>query len=62
MEKKYDQNKYNSNFINKNKDKINISHICDICYGKYKYFTKSIHNKSKRHIMMLNKLNNQNNQ
>jgi len=60
--KKYDQNKYNLNFINKNKDKINESIICDVCYGKYKYFTKAIHIKSKRHIIMLDKVNKQNNQ
>jgi len=48
---------YVNNFIKKNSDKINISNTCEICLGKYTYFNKSVHNKSKRHITFLNKLN-----
>jgi hypothetical protein len=37
---------YNQNFFNKHKD-IDIK--CDICYGSYKYYSKSKHMKSNYH-------------
>jgi hypothetical protein len=48
--------KYYLTFIGKNKDKITMSHVCDVCLGKYKYLNKSHHNKSKRHLDFLNKI------
>ncbi len=55
---KYDQNKYNKNFFEKHKEKINEQHICDICLGVYKYYTKSKHIQTKRHLYFLDKKNN----
>ena len=53
---KYDQKKYNSTFMTKNKSKIMEKHICDVCCGSYTYYNKSKHLKSNRHIKMLNKI------
>lgn len=38
------------------------SYTCEICYGKYKYFNKYHHNKTKRHLQFveLNKQKNNN--
>jgi hypothetical protein len=55
--KKYDQSKYNKNFMEKNRDKINEKKICDICCGSYSYYNKSKHMKSLKHLNLLNKLN-----
>lgn len=49
---KYDQNLYNKNFMEKNKEKITSKQICPICKGKYTYYNKSTHFKSKKHIMI----------
>ena len=54
--KKYDQKKYNSTFMTKNKSKIMEKHVCDVCCGSYTYYNKSKHLKSNRHIKMLNKI------
>ena len=46
------KNKYYQSF----KEKHNMeSNICNICGGKYNYYSKSAHLKSKKHIMMSNK-------
>ena len=55
--KKYDQSKYNKNFMEKNKDIINQKKICDICCGSYSYYNKSKHMKSLKHLNLLNKQN-----
>jgi hypothetical protein len=55
--KKYDQSKYNKNFMEKNKDKINQKIICDTCCGSYSYYNKSKHMKSLKHLNLLNKQN-----
>jgi len=48
--KKYDTKKYYENFRNKNKEMVCCSIVCDICGGKYSYFNKSHHLKSKKHL------------
>lgn len=53
--RKYDQNKYNRKFIEKNTEKIHTKHICEVCCGSYTYFNKSKHLKSKRHLDLLHK-------
>jgi len=55
--KKYDQKKYNNNFMEKNKDKIKLKIVCDVCCGSYTYYNKSKHMKSKKHLNLLNKQN-----
>ena len=45
---------YVRTFINKHQDKIKEKHICEICYSTYTYFNKSKHNKTKRHLTLLN--------
>jgi hypothetical protein len=47
-------------FINRNSEKIKEKVCCSICAGSYTYFNKSMHNKTKRHLKMLemNKTNN----
>lgn len=44
---------YHKKFIEKNADKIKEKHICQICNGKYTYFNKYKHNKSKQHQNIL---------
>jgi hypothetical protein len=56
--KKYDQNKYNRVFIEKNLEKIHEKRVCDVCCGTYTYFNKSKHLKSKKHLDLLHKLAN----
>lgn len=48
--------KYVNKFIDNNKDKIKQKICCSVCFGSYTYFNKSMHNKTKRHIMFLNKI------
>lgn len=48
--KTYDRKGYHNTFMKKNEEKIKQRIICESCYGKYTYFNKSKHNKSKRHI------------
>lgn len=57
IKKKYNQSQYNKNFMEKNKDKIKEKIICDVCCGSYSYYNKSKHMKSKKHINLLNKQN-----
>lgn len=57
IEKKYNQKEYNKRFNQKNKEKVKMKHICDICLGSYTYFNKSKHFKSLRHLAFVNKLN-----
>jgi hypothetical protein len=51
--KKYDNKKHFKKFIEINKDKLNDPTICNICLGNYKYFSKSKHIKTKKHIAFL---------
>lgn len=45
---------YNPNlaFRLRNKEKFKEKIICPICGGKYVYFNKSHHNKSKKHLLV----------
>jgi len=54
--KKIKKKEYNNRFFKKNKERLIITHICDICLGKYKYVNKSHHNKTAIHIRHLEKL------
>lgn len=45
-QKKYNQNKYNQDFMAKQKDK---KYICDICDKEYSYYSKSKHFKTQYH-------------
>lgn len=56
--KVYPYNDYNKKFMEKNKEKIMEKQKCEICCGSYTYFNKSKHLKSKKHLDLLNKLNN----
>ena len=47
---------YNNRFFEKNKERLNVTRICDICLGKYKYVNKSHHNKTAIHMRHLEKL------
>jgi len=51
--KKYDTKKYYQNFKEKNENKICEKLTCEVCGGKYSYFNKAHHNKSKKHCMAL---------
>jgi hypothetical protein len=44
--KKYNQNKYNQDFMAKQKDK---KYRCDICNKEYSYYSKSKHLKTQYH-------------
>lgn len=44
---------YYENFVSKNKDKINIKCFCEVCGGRYTYYNKSSHNKTKKHQFKL---------
>jgi hypothetical protein len=55
--KKYDQKKYNSKFMDKNREKIHQKIVCDVCCGSYSYYNKSKHMKSIKHLNLLNKQN-----
>ncbi len=49
-----DQRKiYNSTFSQKNKEMIYESIVCDVCCGRFTYFNKSRHNKTKRHELFV---------
>jgi hypothetical protein len=58
--KKYDTKKYYETFREKNKNSVCCSIVCEICGGKYSYFNKSHHQKSKKHLkaLELNELKN----
>lgn len=51
----YNRNIYET-FKKKNADKIKAKCICEICGGKYTYFNKSRHAKSKKHLLSVLKL------
>lgn len=40
---------YYVTFAEKHKDKVNEKIVCDVCKGKYSYFNKSHHQKTKKH-------------
>lgn len=47
---------YKKKYYQSFKEKHNMdSTICNICDGKYNYYSKSAHLKSKKHVMMSNK-------
>jgi hypothetical protein len=43
------QREYYLNFKNNNSDKLKERMICPICNGKYHYYSKSLHIKTKKH-------------
>ncbi len=47
---KLEQSKFNKKFYKDNQEKIKEIHICNECLGKYTYFNKWHHLKSKKHI------------
>lgn len=51
--KKYDNKKYYQKFKEKHQNELKESITCDICGGSYKYFNKSIHIKTKKHLKKL---------
>jgi hypothetical protein len=55
--KKYDSKKYYENFREKHMDIINKKMICADCLGKYTYFNKSHHTKTKKHLKALEEEN-----
>lgn len=57
LKKKYNQSRYNKTFMEKNKDRIKLKVVCDICCGTYTYYNKSKHMKSIKHLNLLNKQN-----
>lgn len=44
---------YMNNFVKKNENKIKESSICEVCGGSYKYFNKSHHKRSAKHLKIL---------
>jgi hypothetical protein len=40
-------------FRQANADKIRQSNVCEVCRGRYTYFNKSVHIKSKRHQLFM---------
>lgn len=47
------QKEYMRNYMREYVELNNESLICDLCKGKYKKYNKSIHNKSKKHMICL---------
>lgn len=54
--KKYDQNRYNRDFKDKQKDK---KYTCEVCNKEYTYYSKSKHIKSQYHKLAESFKNNQ---
>ena len=56
----YDGAAYNKKYYQKNKDKILEKEQCDVCLGTYTINGNGlqIHNKTKKHILLLNRQNN----
>ncbi len=52
--RKYDQKKYNKNFMEKHKERLKQKTVCELCKGEYSYYNKSKHNKTKRHNSFVN--------
>ena len=46
VQKKYNQTKYNHDFMAKHKDK---KYVCNICNKEYSYYSKSQHIKTQYH-------------
>ena len=42
---------YHKIFVEKHADMINETRVCTVCGGKYQYFNKSRHNKTKKHLL-----------
>lgn len=51
------KNIYYENFKKKNEDKIKKKNKCEICSGIYSYYTKSKHQKTKKHLKAIEYLN-----
>ena len=60
LNKKQKNKEYSINFITTHKEKIKEKILCPICYSSYTYFNKSKHNKTKRHLTLLNVKNTKN--
>lgn len=58
--KQYNKNnkKHFETFYKKNIDKIKEKMTCSVCCGSYTYFNKSVHIRTKRHLKMLESLQN----
>jgi hypothetical protein len=48
MEEK-NRTQYFKEYMKKNKEKLNEDFICEECGGKYKYMSKTTHEKTKKH-------------
>lgn len=44
---------YYNKFKEKNKERLKETVICEICEGKYQYYNKYHHNKTKKHVQIL---------
>jgi len=53
--KKEASKRYNAKSYEKHKGETPTT--CSICYGKYLYYNRSHHNKSKRHLLALQEKN-----
>lgn len=55
---KNDRKEYFKKYFDENKEKLNQDFICEICGGKYKYISKTTHEKTKKHknCLLINKL------
>jgi len=51
----YDQKKYNDSYYQKHKDDINKKIECELCKGRYCLMTKARHEKTKKHLNLINK-------
>lgn len=50
---------YRKQYYNNNKDKHKVHIICDICGGKYHLYNKSNHYKLKKHMKIMEKIENE---
>jgi hypothetical protein len=53
--KKEASKRYNAKSYEKHKGEE--SQFCEVCYGRFQYYNKSHHNKSKRHLLALEQKN-----
>jgi hypothetical protein len=49
QEKNGDRKQYFKDYAEKNKEKLNEEFICQECGGKYKYISRTTHEKTKKH-------------
>ena len=45
--------KYHDSYTLKNRDTLNVKHICSICNGKYSLYNKAHHFLTKKHIKLI---------